>query len=150
MKKFISASLLATTFLGLGASTAYAADTNLTITNESEWEMHIPMSQTLNQASSTIGDLYISGSIEPLKEIAVEATHDGVFTRVDHTDTLAFSLLENATNFTNTTINEAAVTGEEKHPLTISIEPADFNTAKAGTYQATLVFTATLQNTTTK
>lgn len=73
MKKIISASLLATTCLGLGARVAYADETNLTITNESAWELHIPMSQTLNQASSNIGELYISGSIEPLKEIAVEA-----------------------------------------------------------------------------
>lgn len=95
------------------------------------------------------GVLKVTGNVLPSQSVQVTATTKALHNSVQNTD-LPYALKYDGNEFTSAEWSEtelrAGLEGDGKElTLNIAITQADWNNAKAGTYEGSIVFTATLK-----
>lgn len=125
-----------------------ADTTELTANFQSDYVMHIPLGQEITDKQTNIGDLYITGDIAPTHAVEVEVATNQ-FVRKNSSDVLDFTLMyDNSTaELESYLFNEEDIQAgsETKVDLWTNITQTDWDNAKAGEYNGSIIFTANLR-----
>lgn len=154
MKKKLFAGMLATT-MGLAlALPVYAEDktTDLKADVPSSYTLTIPEKTDISYGSESVdlkGILKVSGNVRTTEIVKVSAVSNPL-TLVGGTETLPYTLKSGENPFTSATWSETdlrdGLAGAGKSfQLSVAIDKTVWETAKAGTYNGGIVFTAELK-----
>lgn len=158
MKKRILAGALSLVLLLAVAIPVSAEDkeetTPLEVSVPSTYTLTIPAETNIEfnaESTDLKGVLKVTGNVLPTQSVQVTATTKALHNSVQDTD-LPYALKYDGNEFTSAEWNETelrdGLEGDGKGKelsLNVAITQADWNNAKAGTYEGSIVFTATLK-----
>jgi hypothetical protein len=154
MKKMIATVLLSLSLFSFGTVTGVAAEqhasTVLTVENQDEWVLHIPASQSITEAVTQIGNLWVSGGVSADHYVEVKVRKNNVFTdTLNPSNKLDYVLFEEdgqenkiISNVDTINFFSQQISDEIKKMLLIQIPQEQFDNMKVGTYQTTISFYA--------
>ena len=154
-KRFFTVCLAVSAVMA-AAIPAYASEEDeksmeLTMSKASEYIMTIPKDQdtvTFGTEKTQIGSLSVTGDIGTKQKVLVTVAKTNFVDVKDDTNFFAFDLQANGQNFSWAEWNWEQVRAQEPvaYPLTVYIPSETWADTVAGTYGATITFTAQLQD----
>ena len=154
MKKRIVSGMLCMMMAAAMAVPVSAAEpqeksTTLTTDVESEYILTIPKDTQIpfGAEETGIGSVKVTGNVKPAETVKVDVETGNFISQDNPQDTIALTLINKNDNseFRTSIWNEKEMRDETKEiPLAVQVKGEDWNKAYAGTYQATLTFTASL------
>lgn len=128
---------------------AESKTTTLTTDVASEYTLTIPKDTSIafGAEEMEIGVVKVTGNVKPAETVRVDVETGNFISQDDARDTIALTLINQNDNneFKSSIWNENDMRNETKEiPLVVQIKKEDWDKAYAGTYQATLTFTASL------
>lgn len=153
MKKKMAAGMLYMMMVVSVAAPVSAAEkqesTTLTTDVASEYTLTIPKDMTIpfGAEETGIGSVKVTGNVKPEETVKVDVETGNFISQDDPQDTIALTLINKNDNseFGISIWNEKEMRDETKEiPLAVQVKKEDWAKAYAGTYQATLTFTASL------
>lgn len=135
--------------MAVPASAAEEKSTTLITDVASEYTLTIPMNMeiTFGAEETGIGSVKVTGNVKPAETVKVDVETGNFISQDDPQDTIVLTLINKNDNseFGISIWNEKEMRDETKKiPLAVQIKSEDWGKAHAGTYQATLTFTASL------
>lgn len=135
--------------MAVPASGAEEKSTTLITDVASEYTLTIPMNMeiTFGAEETGIGSVKVTGNVKPAETVKVDVETGNFISQDDPQDTIVLTLINKNDNseFGISIWNEKEMRDETKKiPLAVQIKSEDWGKAHAGTYQATLTFTASL------
>ena len=123
--------------------------TTLTTDVASEYMLTIPQNMTIpfGAEETGIGSVKVTGNVKPAETVQVDVEVGNFISQDDPQDTIALTLINKNDNseFGISFWSEKNMRDETKEiPLAVQVKEEDWAKAYAGTYQATLTFTASL------
>ena len=116
---------------------------------ESKYELTIPATTEIafNATSTNLnGELKVTGNVKPNETVTVSAAKNKLKNQSNADAEIDFSLKQGVNNFTSATWNETELRGGAKAiSLSVAIEQSAWDSAKAGEYTGSIVFTAELK-----
>ncbi|HIZ22503.1 MAG TPA: hypothetical protein IAA21_06870 [Candidatus Blautia faecigallinarum] len=121
----------------------------LTLDVGSEYTLTIPMDMDIpfGAEETNIGSVKVTGNVKPAETVEVDVEIGNFISQDNPQDTIALTLINKNDNseFGTSIWNEKEMRDETKEiPLAVQVKEEDWAKAYAGTYQATLTFTASL------
>ncbi|MCD8046625.1 MAG: cation transporter [Clostridiales bacterium] len=153
--KKLTAVLMCAAILTTAAIPAYAAGTDqqsmeLTMSKDATFIMTIPSTTNtvvFGAVDTEIGEVKVTGNVGTKQQVKVDVIKTDFASEKDDTNTFAFSLQYNNTDFTSDVWSADELRNETKAlPLTVHIPTSTWENTTAGTYKATLTFQAELQD----
>lgn len=150
MKKRYIYSIIVSLALGiamLGGGLSQAATdtqtTELTMTMESTYTLSVPAKTaiTYGTASTSIGDVTVTGNVASDKVVNVVATKSDF---VSGNNSFSYALNTNGKGFTSDSWSSADIAASKKVSLTVDIDNATWESVVPGEYTSSIVFEASI------
>lgn len=155
MKRKVLAGMMSFAIIAAVAVPVHAAEettektTTINTSVESKYELTIPANTTIdfNKPSTELnGKLKVTGNVKPSQTVTVSAATNKLENQDNAGASIDFVLKNEGSNFTSETWNETELRdGTKEIPLKVAIEQSAWDSAKAGDYTGSIVFTAELR-----
>lgn len=147
MKKGLTGLLLVTLLAGFATPVHAAQTTELHANVGSSYVLTIPKETNIdvNALSTPLnGTVKVTGNITATQNVVVSSTTNPLHNDVDNVD-LPYTLKMGNNTLTSMSFSQSDLTNAKEVQLNVAISQEDWNQAKAGEYNGSIVFNATLQ-----